>query len=179
MSSVLDLPQIDDAPAFHLKRWKEVCSDSTLHQRAERVETNRYGQIVMMPPPGFQHSRMQFQIAHALRRHLPKGDVLTECAILTEDGIKGVDAAWISSDRLKLSLKDDVLTVAPEICVEVISPGNTRQEMESKRDLYFRAGAEEVWLCDRQGTLHFFTKSSPAAEGRSTLCPQMEAQPKS
>ena len=88
------------------------------------------------------------------------GHALTECAVLTGDGVKGVDVAWISEGRVKQGLKGEVLTIAPEICVEVFSPGNTRQQMKAKRQLYFEAGAEEVWLCDRQGVMLFFLKES-------------------
>jgi Uma2 family endonuclease len=37
-------------------------------------------------------------------------------------------------------------TRAPEICVEVTSPSNSRKEMREKIDAYFAAGAKEVWL---------------------------------
>jgi len=36
--------------------------------------------------------------------------------------------------------------IAPEICVEVISPRNSPEEMAEKRALYFAAGADEVWF---------------------------------
>lgn len=37
------------------------------------------------------------------------------------------------------------LTMAPEICVEVISPENTCAEMAETKALYFAAGAGEFW----------------------------------
>jgi Uma2 family endonuclease len=88
--------------------------------------------------------------------------------------VKGADVAWISPARIKRGLKGEVLTIAPEICVEVISPKNSRQEMEDKRALYFEAGADEVWFCDKTGMMHFFLKSSPETEAKaSLLCPAM------
>ncbi len=105
---------------------------------------------------------------------LPHGRTLAECAVLTSDGVKGADVAWITEARIKRGLKGEVLTLAPEICVEVVSPKNTRQEMETKRALYFEAGADEVWICDPKGSLHFFTKGSEEAEAKaSALCPSM------
>jgi len=174
MGALLDMPSITNATTFHLDRWEEVCANPTLRQLPDRIETNRYGQIVMMPPPGFSHSSAQSMIITRLHAFLPNGETLGECAVLTSDGVKGLDAAWISSARVKRGLKRDVLTVAPEICVEVISPGNTRQEIEGKRRLYFEAGAEEVWICDRKGLMHFFLKSNEeAAAEASQLCPEM------
>ena len=173
MPATLNIPTIRDAQAFHLKRWQAVCADSSMHSRAERIETNRYGQIVMMPPPGFSHSTRQSCIFAHLLSAFPTGAAV-EVAVLTADGVKGIDVAWISEGRVKRGLKADVLTIAPEICVEVISPGNTKQEMEDKRALYFGAGAEEVWLCDEKGALHFYLKGEPEVAAKSSmLCPTM------
>lgn len=36
----------------------------------------------------------------------------------------------------------------PDLCVEVLSPDNTRSEMDKKRDEYFRSGCELVWEFD-------------------------------
>ena len=174
MAALLDIPSIKNATAFHLERWKQVCADPSLQRRPDRIETNRYGHIVMMPPPGFTHSNLQLEIGHLLKILMSGGRALTECAVLTRDGVKGVDVAYISESRIKRGLKNDVLTIAPEICVEVISPGNTRQELENKRELYFAAGAEEVWFCDQKGALHFFLKGNETSAAKaSVLCPSM------
>ncbi len=174
MPAALDIPSIKDATAFHLRRWEEVCADPFLAGVPGKVETNRFGEIVMMPPPGFTHSSHQFEIGHLLKTFIKGGRTLTECAVLTTDGVKGVDVAWISERRIKQGLRGEVLTLAPEICVEVVSPSNTLQEMEAKRGLYFEAGAEEVWFCDRHGALHFFRKGREnTATKTSALCPAM------
>ena len=173
MAALLDISSIKDATAFHLERWKQVCADPSLQRRPDRIETNRYGHIVMMPPPGFSHTTRQSAIFAHLLTSMPPG-ASVEVAVLTEDGIKGIDVGWISASRVKRGLKDDVLTIAPEICVEVVSPGNTQQEMENKRELYFAAGAEEVWFCDQKGALHFFLKGSAETAAKvSVLCPSM------
>ena len=38
--------------------------------------------------------------------------------------------------------------IIPNLCVEVLSPSNTRKEMKLKRELYFKAGVELVWMVD-------------------------------
>ena len=35
---------------------------------------------------------------------------------------------------------------APEICVEVTSPSNSKEEIEHKTELYLAKGALEVWV---------------------------------
>lgn len=173
MAALLEIPRIKNATEFHLKRWKQVCADPTLHRLPDRIETNRYGDIVLMPSPGFSHTTRQSAIFAHLLTVMPPG-ASGEVAVLTKDGIKGIDIGWISESRVKRGLKSDVLTIAPEICVEVVSPGNTRQEMEGKRELYFEAGAEEVWFCDQKGTMHFFLKGAEETAAKaSALCPSM------
>ena len=171
MESTLDLPVVKDQHAFNLKRWAEVRADPVLASYEFRVETDRYGHPIMMPPHGFDHGNYQFSIGMHLSRLMKGGKVLTECPVSTADGIKGVDVVWISSGRIPKARRKNVLVQAPEICVEVISPGNTRGEIEEKKRLYFAAGAEEVWLCDVKGHLAFFTKAEPIkARSRSGLC---------
>lgn len=64
-----------------------------------------------------------------------------------------------------------MLTVAPEIWVEVLSPSNTQEEIDERKHLYFQAGAEEVWLCDLRGRLLVYLKEAPDTENSSRLCP--------
>ncbi len=40
------------------------------------------------------------------------------------------------------------LDLAPDLAVEILSPGNTRSEMERKRREYFLAGVIRVWIVD-------------------------------
>ena len=57
-------------------------------------------------------------------------------------------------------LKNNVTSsFAPLLCVEVLSPSNTLAEMKHKKELYFKHGAEEFWLCDAQRTMTFYNKN--------------------
>jgi len=137
------------------RTWAELCADPALQDLPYKIETNARGQIVMSPTYAW-HGRFAFQIARLLEEHLPDGQASVELAIRTTDGIKVADAIWCSAERWA-QIKDAYdAPVAPEICVEVLSPTNTEAEMETKRALYFEAGAEEVWLCDAEGTLSFY-----------------------
>jgi len=50
----------------------------------------------------------------------------------------------------------DPTTLAPEICVEVMSGSNDFEEMHEKRRLYREAGAEEVWIVTEDREVRFF-----------------------
>lgn len=97
----------------------------------------------------------------------------TECPLSTSDGVKAIDVAWLSELREFTALSGSLLIQAPEICVEVLSPSNTPAEMVEITALYFDAGANEVWLCETDGTLRFHTPAGPIAH--SALCPDFPA----
>ena len=144
--------QIDLIPDPNaLLRWGEILEDPELARWPGRIETDRYGRIVMSPPPALPHSFHQSRILQLLARLLPAGYALTECPLLTE-----------------IAEGESVLRVAPEICVEVLSPGNSDREMDEKRTLYFAAGAKEVWIVDLNGNISFFV---PEPADHSILCP--------
>lgn len=172
MSQVLtSLPEVADQHAFNLARWSEVLADPFLASLEYHIETNRHGQIVMMPPPGFQHSRIQTRMTLLLQQlmHGRGGEANAECPLSTSGGVKGIDLVWVSHERVEEGLRDNVLTIAPEICIEVLSPANTRAEIEEKKRLYFLAGADEVWIASPEGEIAFF---GPEGElERSVLCP--------
>jgi Uma2 family endonuclease len=100
---------------------------------------------------------------------LPEGEAFPECSIQTAQGVKVADVAWVSSGFLKRHNAANPYPKAPEIVVEVLSPGNSVTEMEEKKELYFGQGAQEFWLCDENGDMHFYN-----AQGRlpqSALAP--------
>jgi Uma2 family endonuclease len=66
------------------------------------------------------------------------------------------------------------LSPAPDICVEILSPSNTQTEIDQKRAAYFAAGAREVWVCDRDSQIRFFTPQGQVE--RSALCPEFPAR---
>ncbi len=174
MASVLDTAeQIEtgDQAAFNLAVWRKVLTDSLLTRLPHRIETDRYGQIVMSPPPAPEHGEQQFGIGKRLDLLLPNGHVITECPLSTSEGVKLIDVAWISKTRREAQRGGVFFTQAPEICVEVVSPGNTARELREKKALYFAAGAEEVWLCHGDGQMEFFRREAPEAAGQSNLCP--------
>ena len=87
----------------------------------------------MSPPPAFTHADRQGQIADLLKSLLPGGRALPECPLSTADGIKAVDVVWLAPGGPELVNRPIVLTTAPEICVEVLSPSNTTAEIDEKR----------------------------------------------
>ncbi|MBK8454752.1 MAG: Uma2 family endonuclease [Thiofilum sp.] len=46
---------------------------------------------------------------------------------------------------------------APELCVEIVSPSNSKQEITEKVELYLAKGAQEVWIVYDNNRLEIFT----------------------
>lgn len=153
--------------------WQEVCAHPALRDLPFRIETNARGQIVMSPTSNW-HSRLQARVGRLLDKHVEAGETFPECSIMTADGVKVADVAWVSDDFLKKHGEEFAFSVAPEICVEVRSPSNTDAEMEEKITLYLAKGAKEVWLCDLEGNVQFF--SHEGAIERSRLAPEFPSQ---
>jgi Uma2 family endonuclease len=156
--------------------WREVCSDKSLADLPYKIELDKYGKITMSPA-GKKHSKLQSRLIKAFLQAMPHGDALPECAVETSAGTKAPDVAWISESRWASMNPDEFsCSLAPEICVEILSPSNTLAEMlgttekPGKRELYFQAGASEVWMCDATGRLSFYKPTGQMP--RSELCPE-------
>src|SRR2546423_1577376 len=172
MSLTIELENSAEQTAFNLKRWAEVLADPDLARLPHRIETDRHGHILMSPPPAPAHGDRESEIAFQLKTWLPQGRTVTNCPVSTSDGVKAPDVAWVAPER-RLEVRSLIcLTRAPEICVEVLSPSNTRKEIQEKTALYFEAGASEVWICDEEGNIRFHFRTPPTVRQSSELCPQ-------
>jgi len=136
--------------------WQEVCEHPSLQDLPFKIETNERGEIVMAPVT-VSHSAYQGGIGFLLGSLRQNGSVLAECAIYTAKGTKVADVAWASEERFQKIKDETECSIAPEVCVEVLSLSNTSDEMQEKRQLYFDRGAQEVWICQADGDIHFYT----------------------
>ena len=152
----------------HQTHWDKLCRDPSLNDLPYKVETNKRGQLILTPT-STQRSRHMSAIMRALSEHAPEDSSLPSFAIATPLGVKVLDVVWMSEQRWEeMQQTGDPSTLAPEICVEVMSDSNTWAEMEEKRSLYLEAGAKEVWIVDEEGEIHFFAEKKL---GHSHLAP--------
>ncbi len=153
--------------------WQQLCEDKRLADLPYKIELNRQGQIVMSPTRN-RHGHYQATIAFLLKKLLPHGEVLTECAVDTPEGTIVADTTWVTPERFKIIADEFSCSVAPEICVEIWSASNTREEIENKRQLYLGKGALEFWYCGQHGAMTFFDKARQLT--KSALCPEFPAK---
>ena len=156
--------------------WDDVIADRSLRDLPYKIELDRHHKIIMSPA-AYWHSDYQTEIATQLLKHMTGGRAPVECAIQTSEGVRVADVAWISKERRAPHKRATVLPIAPEICVEILSPSNSREEMLKKMTLYYAKGAQEVWLCDEEGRMEVFTAlSAPQPVPASALCPGFPRQ---
>jgi Uma2 family endonuclease len=71
--------------------------------------------------------------------------------IFADDDDVAPDVIWISRERIATALhQDGKLHSAPELVIEVLSPGsaNERRDRQAKLALYSRRGVDEYWILD-------------------------------
>jgi Uma2 family endonuclease len=99
---------------------------------------------------------------------------LEKTQLTNTNGVKVADVVWCSDTRFD-QIQDQISTsIAPEICIELKSSGNTIDEMEFKKQLYLEAQAIEVWLCNEQGQIKFYNQQSELK--KSLLVPGFPTQ---
>ena len=172
----IKLPSHEAQTEFNLRRWDELLADPEVAKIEGRVETDRYGHVIMSPPPAAKHGFYQSEILRLLDKLMRRGRVLPECPISTADGVRAADVAWVSPQRIRELGDRSCFPHAPEICVEVLSPGNSDAEIEEKIALYFEAVAGEVWICGTLGEMKFFSAAGAPPLSTSKLCPDFPAR---
>lgn len=135
--------------------WDQVCDDVTLKNLPYKIELNEWGQIVMSLV-SIRHVIFQDRISGILKSLLATERVLQEFPGITTENVKAPDVIWISDDLLSRVRDNTASPTAPELCIEVMSPGNTKTRQLHKKALYLEAGAKEVWICGERGEIEFY-----------------------
>lgn len=136
--------------------WAEVIDNPYLKDLPFKIELDKYGNIVMSPASN-GHGDIQASIAGTFKVRLKGGKPQTECSVQTSDGVKVADVVWKSDAFVQKYGKITPYQEAPEICVEIISPSNSTEELRLKVDLFLARGAKEVWLVNEDNKIRYFT----------------------
>ncbi len=110
------------------------------------------GELFVTPAPTPVHQFVSANIVDALRRHVRERQLgkVAYAPIdirLTPDNVLNPDIIFISRDRLHI-VGPKTIDAAPDLVVEILSPGTRRRDLTVKRDLYARFGVQEYWIVD-------------------------------
>jgi Uma2 family endonuclease len=103
-------------------------------------------------PTGYLHAAVE----HLVSKHLgafveknPSGVILTGEAgfQLGPDELRAADVAFIRNERLAaITEPGKYIPFPPDLAVEIVSPGDTASEVQTKVDHYLAAGTPVVWV---------------------------------
>lgn len=128
------------------------------------------GEIIEMSVPGMRHGVVGMAVGFLLmlwnRAHGERWFVSTEAGVLTgrdPDTVRGPDAFVIAKSRLPdQAVLPGFLELAPELCVEVLSPHDLWKDVIAKVDEYLQAGVLEVWVIDpEEFSVHVYRPDAP------------------
>ena len=113
----------------------------------------------MSPAPNVRHQRISGTISRQIGGYLEN----TPCEVFTApfDVRLPLPAHKVKGDKIDTVVQPDIVVIcdpdkldeqgcigAPDIVIEILSPGNTRREMKDKMELYQSAGVQEYWVVD-------------------------------
>ena len=110
------------------------------------------GEHYATPSRVMRHQRISRDLLYLTQSYLethPIGEVLYAPVdvLLSDTDIVVPDLVYVSKHRAYLVTEKN-LQGAPDLVIEILSPGTRRRDERLKRDLYERAGVEEYWLVD-------------------------------
>jgi Uma2 family endonuclease len=121
-------------------------------------DDNRYelieGELLVSRAPRLNHQNITMNIGLALGNYLkqnPIGKVYPTPGIIFSvfDAVIP-DLIYISYERLDEVAKDEKIFGAPELIIEILSPGseNAKRDRQIKRQLYRKYSVQEYWIVD-------------------------------
>jgi Uma2 family endonuclease len=139
-----------------------------------------HNQIYMSPSPTNAHQKVLDKIYRRLGNYVEEKS-LGETRVapfdvhLNRRNVYQPDIMFIANENLP-ELKEDGFHGAPDLVIEILSPGTWRFDKEDKKDEYERSGVKEYWMIDPSDkTTEGFTlqngefKLLPSEKGQLTL----------
>jgi Uma2 family endonuclease len=132
--------------------WALSHQPETAGQRLELSE----GELIAMTPAGGKHGVITLNIGSAIRAFVREGRLGFVTAAETgyilarnpdgRDTVRAPDVGFIAAGRLSEGLPDGYVPFAPDLAVEVVSPGDDADDLQLKVTQYLRAGTKLVLL---------------------------------
>jgi len=112
------------------------------------------GELIVMPPPGAFHGRFASRLDSRLRPFVEAralGEVFVETGYLLRrdpDTVRAPDVSFVAAARIPTGglPEEGFFPGAPDLAVEIVSPGDLDAEIQGKVDDYLEFGTRLVWV---------------------------------
>ncbi|MCA8970766.1 MAG: Uma2 family endonuclease [Planctomycetes bacterium] len=147
--------------------YSEYCTIPEDGQRHEIVD----GVHFVNPAPGFEHQSALSQIFFELMANIDRAGrgrvfVAPYDVQLSEHDIVQPDIVVVLADNSHVITKPRIVG-APDLVVEILSPGTARHDRERKFALYEKSGIREYWIVD---TAERVVSQFTLVDGRYSHC---------
>jgi Uma2 family endonuclease len=131
-----------------------------------------YGRLLVTPAPKVRHQLVVGRIHHLLLDFADRRGGFAIASpvdvVLADHSVVQPDVIYVSKSRS--AIVRDRVEGAPDLVVEVLSPGTARRDIGEKLRLYAEAGVAEYWVVDPVlGTFEFLEN---AADGYCVRVPE-------
>ena len=142
-----------------------VTSESAMKQPNIRFNYNDYlqlpedkryeildGELYVVPAPNTRHQRISKRFETGLMRQFEEkglGEVFHAPydVVFSDENVAQPDILLVRKERLGLVAEAN-LPAAPDLVVEILSPGTRKKDLAIKRKIYARFGIQEYWIVD-------------------------------
>lgn len=128
--------------------YQDLCELLPDETRCELIE----GELLMSPSPSRFHQDAIQRLNEPLLKHVKQNNLGVVYfapldVVLSDYDVVQPDILFVSNLRRDI-LKDKNIQGAPDLAVEIISPGSRERDRLIKKGLYARYGVQEYWLVD-------------------------------
>ncbi len=114
------------------------------------------GVLIMAPSPTRKHQEILGQLYHLLRNfldenHFGNAFIAPLDVVVERDPLKTrqPDLLFVSNERTEIL--QEIVEGAPDLVVEILSPSNSRADIQDKLNDYVGLGVRECWLVSPEG----------------------------
>jgi ABC-type polysaccharide/polyol phosphate transport system ATPase subunit len=107
-------------------------------------------------PEGLQEGNVGVfagKLAALLLRELPGGSIATQIPLELQDKVFPIELGWVSESRLKTLRTEPTWTGSPDIAIQILSNSKSEAAAQQAIDDLMRAGATEVWIVYKDGSI--------------------------
>ena len=110
------------------------------------------GELDVTPAPTTLHQKVSIRLSHLLLEHADRNELGLVLAapvdvVLARHVIVQPDLVFVSTERLSIVTRKCILG-APDLAIEILSPGTKRKDRRKKSRIYAREGVPWYWIAD-------------------------------